>query len=115
MYRHWLDTIDVVMSEAKSSGKFSEGIVDAAAESITLKKTTPMYKDESSGALIEHRVIEMDRGISWEVAKQRYDEAIEGGKQAFWFKSRYPPFGWPRSIDASWKASLSGKLLSQWQ
>ena len=42
------------------------------------------------GIAIANQAVEADNA-------QRYDEAIKAGKQAHWFKSRYPPFGWPHN------------------
>ena len=39
IFKYFLNTLEVVIQDAKSSNKYSEGIVDCAGESITLNKS----------------------------------------------------------------------------
>jgi hypothetical protein len=60
-----------VIQDAKSSNKYSEGIVDVAGESIELREETTIHTDAASGAEVKHRVVVTDRGVPFQTAKER--------------------------------------------
>ena len=51
----------------------------------------------SAGATVRLTTVETDRGVSWAVAKQRFDEAKAAGREGYFLISRSAPFGYPRS------------------
>ena len=53
--------------------------MDCSGESMALKSTEVLWRDPDSGAAVEISCVEQDRGVSWELAKQRYDDAIAAG------------------------------------
>ena len=50
-------------------------LLDVGAESMTEKSREDIFIDPSSGAVATHFVISQDRGVSWTVAKERYEQA----------------------------------------
>ena len=71
--------------------------MDAGGESIRISKEQKIFTDKLSGAVVQHRVCEVDRGVSWEVALMRYNAAKAAGAEAYFFKSKNPPFSFKQS------------------
>ena len=97
IFRHFLDTFERVVTDLKAAGKYDAGIVDCSGESIVIKNSTIIHTDADSGATAKHVHAEIDRGVSWQSAKERYEVAIKAGKQAHFIHSKNPAFGHARS------------------
>jgi hypothetical protein len=62
---------------------------------VKSREIVQVQKD--SGAEVQHCIVEIDRGVSFETAKERLDSAKAAGKDAFFVQARSRPFGWPRA------------------
>ena len=60
---------------------------------LDLGPDTVTHRPRSLKAKCQWRELTTDRGISFEKAKERYDKAIEDGRDAFWYKARRPQVG----------------------
>ena len=93
IFRYFLDSLDQTITLAKQNNEYSEGIVDVTGEKMTLVKDTVLWADPISGAPVNLATVEQDRGVSWDLAKQRYDDAKATGRNACFMKTKNAPFG----------------------
>ncbi|XP_039113703.1 protein FORGETTER 1 [Dioscorea cayenensis subsp. rotundata] len=80
LFELFISTLDVLVDNARSEGQFDSGIVDVKANTIELQglpKT--VHVDELSGASTVLFTFTVNRGITWEFAKDLLDEKQKGG------------------------------------
>ena len=99
IFQHFLDTVDRVVAVAKQNNKYSEGIVDVSGESLKVTEKEILHTDKMSGAHVELVTVELDRGIPWEEALNRYQKAKEQGRNVMFLRSKNVPFGYPHSSE----------------
>jgi len=97
IFRYFLDIYEACIAEARNNGTYEDGIVDCSGEKISVVNSECLFTEPDSGATVLAYQVKIDRGVSWGVAKQRYDEAVASGKQALFLQSKSPPFGFPKT------------------
>jgi hypothetical protein len=94
--RHFTDAYERAVSEAKAEG-FTSGILDVQGESFQITKTDRLHEDPHTKAPAELVEFTSDRGISWEVAFEKYTEGKQAGTTATFYVKQNVPFGYPKA------------------
>ena len=70
IFSHFAAELEEQIKKAKENDAFDEGVVDIRGESITLAAGYPMQlaKDAVSGVALQHNLLKVDRGISFDKA-----------------------------------------------
>jgi len=87
LFKYFSDTLAAIISQAKRTGRYDQGILDVGMtqeDHVELIKThTFMRKHATGTAKIELHVLHVERGMSWEGAKERHS-ALTGNDEGFW-------------------------------
>lgn len=76
LFAYFSSTLDAVITQAKASGAFDDGIVTIKGmTSVTLEHEEVIHTDAASGAKTYHLSLIADRGLPWEAAKAYRDKA----------------------------------------
>jgi hypothetical protein len=80
IFSYFHELFETIVSGAKRANKFSEGIIDCSGESIRVTKNTMLREGGVLGGKTRHVVLEVDRGVPWDVALERYVDAKGDGR-----------------------------------
>ena len=77
IFQHFTDTLSVIVKNAKTSSCYDMGILDSSCD-ITIIKRIQLYKSDiqttPEKSRIEIDCLEIDRGMSWNVAFKKFSE-----------------------------------------
>merc|ERR1719266_1308324 len=80
LFKYFADTLNAIINQAKRSGKYDQGILDVGLtdeDMVELVKTHTFVRKHATGkAKIELHVLTVERGISWEGAKDKWQELV---------------------------------------
>eukprot|EP00096_Caligus_rogercresseyi_P012895 TRINITY_DN5561_c0_g1_i2.p1 TRINITY_DN5561_c0_g1~~TRINITY_DN5561_c0_g1_i2.p1 ORF type:complete len:818 (-),score=270.21 TRINITY_DN5561_c0_g1_i2:358-2670(-) len=87
LFKYFSDTLDAIISQAKRSGKYDQGILDVGLteeDHVELVKTHTFKRKHATGiAKIELHVLHVERGLSWEASQEKWSELI-GTDEGYW-------------------------------
>jgi len=88
LFKYFSDTLAAIISQAKRSGRYDQGILDVGMtkeDRVELVKTHCFTRKHATGkAKIELHVLQVERGMSWEAAEQKKDEAAQDENEGYW-------------------------------
>merc|ERR1719361_2206612 len=80
LFKYFADTLNAIINQAKRRGMYNEGILDVGLtdeDMVELVKTHTFVRKHATGkAKIELHVLTVERGISWEGAKDKWQELV---------------------------------------
>jgi len=87
LFKYFSDTLAAIISQAKRSGKYDQGILDVGMtqeDHVELVKTHTFMRKHATGTCkIELHVLHVERGMSWEAAIEKNGE-LTGSDEGFW-------------------------------
>ena len=86
LFQYFTDTLAAIVTQAKKSGRFDLGILDLGSgqDDIRLAKTYSFTTRHPTGkGKIELHSYEVERGMSWEVAKEKWSVLV-GAHEGFY-------------------------------
>ncbi|XP_025103699.1 protein FORGETTER 1-like [Pomacea canaliculata] len=95
IFSYFTECLDVIVQNAKREGRYNEGLLDVTAASIQMvKEPQEVFKHLQRGhgatKLVE---LDVDRGMSWEMAMKRYENYCSMGLIAGFYVSKRDMFG----------------------
>merc|ERR1719193_755635 len=88
LFKYFSDTLAAIISQAKRSGRYDQGILDVGMtkeDRVELVKTHCFTRKHATGkAKIELHVLQVERGMSWEAAEQKKEEAAQDENEGYW-------------------------------
>jgi len=80
LFKYFTDTLNSIIDTAKKTGRYDQGILDVgltAEDHVELVKTHTFLRKHATGkAKIELHVLHVERGMSWELAKEKWDDLV---------------------------------------
>ena len=80
LFKYFADTLNATINQAKRSGKYDQGILDVGLTDehmVELVKTHTFVRKHATGkAKIELHVLTVERGLSWDAAKDKGQELV---------------------------------------
>merc|ERR1719225_1865187 len=80
LFKYFSDTLAAIISQAKRSGRYDQGILDVGMtkeDRVELVKTHCFTRKHATGkAKIELHVLHVERGMSWELAFDKWGELV---------------------------------------
>merc|ERR1719225_1122831 len=87
LFKYFSDTLAAIISQAKRSGRYDQGILDVGMtkeDRVELVKTHCFTRKHATGkAKIELHVLQVERGMSWDLALEKEKE-LSDSEQGFW-------------------------------
>merc|ERR1719233_2784651 len=88
LFKYFSDTLAAIISQAKRAGRYDQGILDVGMtqeDHVELVKTHTFLRKHATGkAKIELHVLQVERGMSWEAAEQKKEEAAQDENEGYW-------------------------------
>eukprot|EP01004_Peranema_trichophorum_P004276 NODE_320_length_2964_cov_43.202746_g276_i0.p1 GENE.NODE_320_length_2964_cov_43.202746_g276_i0~~NODE_320_length_2964_cov_43.202746_g276_i0.p1 ORF type:complete len:742 (-),score=180.79 NODE_320_length_2964_cov_43.202746_g276_i0:62-2287(-) len=73
VFSYYMEILTMVVNAAKQSGRYDDGVVDIHGESIkVVGDPMTIYKDNVSGAITANITLNIDRGIKWTRALEKF-------------------------------------------
>merc|ERR1719391_557340 len=80
LFKYFADTLNAIITQAKRTGKYDQGILDVGLteeDQVDLVRTHTFIRKHSTGkAEIELHVLQVERGLSWDASKEKWQELI---------------------------------------
>merc|ERR1712223_858569 len=80
LFKYFADTLNAIITQAKRTGKYDQGILDVGLteeDQVDLVRTHTFIRKHSTGkAKIELHVLQVERGLSWDASKEKWQELI---------------------------------------
>eukprot|EP00094_Tigriopus_californicus_P001238 TCALIF_01199-PA protein Name:"Similar to sno Protein strawberry notch (Drosophila melanogaster)" AED:0.08 eAED:0.09 QI:0/0/0/0.88/1/1/9/0/1282 len=80
LFKYFSDTLEAIISQAKRSGKYDQGILDVGVseeDHVELVRTHSFKQKHATGtAKIELHVLHVERGMSWDAVKEKWEELV---------------------------------------
>ena len=89
VFKHFMDTLGVIISEAKKAGRYDKGIMDLGTQHDSvrrIKSNSFTIRHPTGTSKIVLDTVEMDRGISWEKAKEM-EALLIGDHEGFYLST----------------------------
>merc|ERR550539_1540716 len=90
LFKYFADTLNAIINQAKRTGKYDQGILDVGLtdeDMVELVKTHTFVRKHATGkAKIELHVLTVERGISWEGAKDKWQELVGNPSEEGFYK-----------------------------
>jgi len=87
LFKYFSDTLAAIISQAKRAGRYDQGILDVGMtqeDHVELVKTHTFLRKHATGkAKIELHVLQVERGMSWDLALEKEKE-LSDSEQGFW-------------------------------
>merc|ERR1712223_698847 len=87
LFKYFTDTLNSIIDTAKRTGRYDQGILDVgltAEDTVTLVKTHTFLRKHATGkAKIELHVLNVERGMSWEAAYEKW-AVLTTKDEGFW-------------------------------
>merc|ERR1719474_1753417 len=87
LFKYFSDTLAAIISQAKRSGKYDQGILDVGMtqeDHVELVKTHTFMRKHATGTCkIELHVLQVERGMSWEGALEK-EKDVGDENEGFW-------------------------------
>uniref|UniRef100_A0A0K2TS10 Protein strawberry notch n=1 Tax=Lepeophtheirus salmonis TaxID=72036 RepID=A0A0K2TS10_LEPSM len=87
LFKYFSDTLDAIISQAKRTGKYDQGILDVGLteeDRVELVKTHTFKRKHATGVTkIELHVLHVERGLSWEASQEKWSELV-GADEGYW-------------------------------
>ena len=90
LFKYFTDTLAAIIGQAKKSGRYDMGILDLGSnqDDVKRKKLNTFTTRHPTGlAKIELHTFEVGRGLSWEVAKDKWT-VLFGAHEGFYISQQ---------------------------
>jgi len=90
LFKYFTDTLAAIVGQAKKSGRYDMGILDLGTgqDDVKRKKLYTFTTRHPTGlAKIELHIFEVERGMSWEAAKEKWADLV-GANEGFYISSQ---------------------------
>jgi len=88
LFKYFSDTLAAIISQAKRAGRYDQGILDVGMtkeDRVELVKTHSFTRKHATGkAKIELHVLQVERGMSWQAAEEKFAEAACDENEGYW-------------------------------
>lgn len=88
LFKYFSDTLAAIISQAKRAGRYDQGILDVGMtqeDKVELAKTHSFIRKHTTGkAKIELHILQVERGMSWSTATEKYSESAVDENEGFW-------------------------------
>merc|ERR1712079_313519 len=82
LFKYFSDTLAAIIQQAKRSGRYDQGILDVG---MTQEDHVELVRNHTTGkAKIELHVLQVERGMSWEQAKEKEKDCASTENEGFW-------------------------------
>ena len=80
LFQYFTDTLSAIVIQAKKSGRYDMGILDLGSGQDDVRRTKLYtFTDPTGTAKIELHTFDVDRGMSWEKAKEKTSDLLGEG------------------------------------
>lgn len=89
LFQYFTDTLAAIVTQAKKSGRYDMGILDLGSGEDDVRRTkvyTFTTRHPTGTAKIELHTFEVERGMSWEAAKEKWS-ILYGAQEGFYVSS----------------------------
>ena len=89
VFKHFMVTLGVIISEAKKAGRYDKGIMDLGTQHDSVRRINSnsfTIRHPTGTSKIVLDTVEMDRGISWEKAKEM-EALLIGDHEGFYLST----------------------------
>jgi hypothetical protein len=91
LFKYFTDTLNSIIDSAKRQGRYDQGILDVgltAEDRVDLVRTHQFMRKHATGkAKIELHVLNVERGLSWEGAQEKW-EMLTGSEEGFYLSQQ---------------------------
>lgn len=78
LFAYFSAALSAEIKQARSEGKYTEGLSDLAGRSVKLLSTHTFWTDPGSGLVTNANVFSVDRGVSFADALRRLEHEVGG-------------------------------------